>query len=90
MLFFQIDTLFLMNSPLCWGSAMLGYYTAAYIAVGTIGGIAYAKITKAVCKITDDTIALLACLFTLVASLYRASVMNTIMMFVGEYYMVLF
>lgn len=77
---FQVDTLFEMNSPLCWDSSMLGYYAAAYIGTASLLGLLLAK--TLCCR--DTTIALLAGANCVLKAIYTGLVTNTIMMFCGQ------
>ena len=81
-LILQVDTLFEMNSPLCWQSVMIGYYSSAYIGCATVGGIVGAKLMK-FC-LTDQMIALAAGLMGMLYSIFRGMVVNTAMMFCGK------
>ena len=54
----NVDTLFEINSPLCWGPDMIGYYTTTYMGVCALGGVLVAWMLK-YCA-SDLTTAILA------------------------------
>ncbi|ELU02913.1 hypothetical protein CAPTEDRAFT_73858, partial [Capitella teleta] len=72
-------TLFQLNRPLCWDSVMVGYYSATYLAIGTIGGAILAKICKRCLQ--DSHVALMAGLCVATRLVYTGFVQNSIMMF---------
>ena len=80
-----IDTLFELNSPLCWDSVLMGYYTTVYLAVSAIGGTVVAWAMK-YCA-TDVTAAILAGAMAMVHYTYKGFVTKTYQLFISMYYL---
>ena len=76
---YSLSTMFEKNEPLCWTSVVIGYFSAVFIAVTSVGGVVSAKLLK--CCLPDQAILLVACLSALSLNLYKAFVQNTVMMF---------
>ncbi|KAI0232530.1 Proton-coupled folate transporter, partial [Lamellibrachia satsuma] len=75
-----VDTLFEMNSPLCWTSDIIGYFLSAKVAVVGAGAVLSMRLLK--CCMQDGGIALTSCLMGVVRSAYTAFVQNSAMMYI--------
>ena len=77
-----VDTLFEMNSPLCWTSDIIGYFLSAKVAVVAAGAVLSMRLLK--CCMQDGGIALTSCLMGVVRSAYTAFVQNSAMMYISK------
>ncbi|CAH1799713.1 unnamed protein product [Owenia fusiformis] len=75
----DVMVLFALNRPLCWNSIIIGYFTATYALLLTVGSILGIKLFGRC--LTDGGIAILAVGIVTVMNAFQAFVSNTTMMF---------
>ena len=76
-------SLFELNTPLCWGAVIIGYYKTTSAAVATIGGICFTRGLKLF--LADETIGLIAAAFYSAQYIYMVFIKNTLMVFLGKH-----
>ena len=84
----NVDTLFELNSPLCWDSVMMGYYSTAYLAVCAIGGTVIAWLFK-YCA-SDLATAIIASSMSTAHYVYKGFVTKTYQMFLSKHCVLLY
>ena len=79
----SIDSLFEMNSPLCWTSDIVSYFMSAEVAFISASAVVTMRLLK--CCLRDIGIALTSGTMAIVHFTYMAFVQNSTMMFISKY-----
>ena len=79
----SIDTLFEMNSPLCWTSDIVSYFMSAEVAFISASAVITMYLLK--CCLRDIGIALTSGTMAIVHLTYMAFIQNSIMMYISKY-----
>ena len=78
----DVKTFFLLDSPLCFTSVLLGYYESATTAVKAIGAVILMKLLHSCFK--DTGLIILGCLAGIAAQLFLAFSHDLFMVFMGK------
>ena len=77
----SVQILFMLNRPLCWDSAFIGYFKGLYYLTSTIGSILLTKLAQP--KVGDLQLLIVGCISAVLHLVFWAFVKTSLMMFLG-------
>ena len=78
----DVEILFMLASPLCWNSVMIGYFKGLYYLVLSIGAILLTKLAQPRCG--DLPLVMIGCASAVFHCVYWAYAHTSLMMFIGN------